>query len=189
MEDDLSSIVTVPAGAAVEILRKLGLPASSSWKRNYIPGFGDVAGAFMHWLARQHGPRVPAAYSLMVYELASKLKATCQIVGLHPVEVATPGSGPRFRIDYLGELPARGSWGAELHRALQCSALRGRLRFAGHLRSDQVHDLVDNPEDHRSIVGRPNWFSPVFMMNIDHGTRQRIRLFSIYRKIPYEILH
>lgn len=142
MEDDLSQFVIVPPGAASKIRRQLGLSPASPLKITYIPGPGDVAGTFMHWLARQHDPRVPiAAYSLMFYELASKLEATCQVVALHPVDAAAHSSGAQFRFDYLAKRPARGRWSYLLSEFLFARKLAAKVaEFDPHIVIAATHN-------------------------------------------------
>lgn len=111
MDSDLASVISLPNGADAELRRSLKLRDGEPMRVTFIPGPGDVAGTFDHWRVQRHEPRVPTiAYSLMFYELMSRLGAECQIIALHPIGASARSAGSQFRFEHVTQLPASDRW-------------------------------------------------------------------------------
>ncbi len=109
---DFQDVVLTPDHAGIDVRRRLGIKETEELRISFIPGPGDVAGTFEHWLAKRHDPRVPTvAYSLMFYELMEQLGAASQTISLHPVSKNAQKAQNQFRFVHLPSQPSHGRWG------------------------------------------------------------------------------
>lgn len=100
-----------PAAASTRILtpalsaRAAALKSSGTVRHIlYVPGPGDVAGTYRHWLAGRDDPSIPAiGYSHQVYELAQALGARLSVLSEE-----APGVVPDGTVRFLLVPPSRG---------------------------------------------------------------------------------
>lgn len=111
MFNDINSVVVASDDAGRDLRRRLGMKTSDVLRVTFIPGPGDVFGTFEHWRAGRHDPRVPVVtYSMMFYELMSRLDADCQIISIQPVGQLARTPRDRFRFDQVTPLPSSDRW-------------------------------------------------------------------------------
>jgi glycogen(starch) synthase len=116
MFEPVADSVSLPAAAASEVRRSLGMEPSSRLRIAFIAGSGDVVGTFDHWMKDCHDPRIPViAYSTMFYAVVAALGAEALILAEQDRSPREPD--PRFRFAYTEHPRGRRGLGYRLDEA------------------------------------------------------------------------
>lgn len=137
----IAGVIAIPEDAKSALRHHLGLKEADAFRVTFIPGPGDVAGTFRHWLASRHEPRVPiVAYSLMFYELMARLGARCQVITIHPSDSSRQPDDPAFTFDQVTPAQAKGRWSYLLRQHLYARDLIAMVeRFDPHVVVTSTH--------------------------------------------------